>query len=245
MTPWPAAVRWCRWCRWWRRCFRHGWNGLIEAAAGCGQLVHQADQINMGWFTRDTETPAMNGTLTPDEKAALHKLEAAVEAGVTASNTVLAAGKALHEIRSRQLFRDTAATWEEYVTIRFKITRRRCDQMISYAGVRDALEETGTWVPELSEKAARPLVGLSADTITEIVTEAAGSPEGVTAGSIRKAASSRRKKKTLKVPRPVRLKVPGAVVEIAFNAKAAAGGFNVEAALAAAVEAYRRKAEAA
>jgi hypothetical protein len=215
-------------------------------AARCGELVDQADEPDMGWFsTKGTEATSMAGTLTADEQAALTRLEAAVEAGVTASNTVLAAGKALHEIRTRQLFRDTAATWEEYVTTRFKITRRRCDQMVSYAGLRMTLEETGTQVPELSEKAARPLVGLSADTITEIVTEAAGSPEGVTAGTIRKAASRRRKAKALKVPRPVRLKVPGAVVEIAFNAKAAAGGFNVEAALLAAVEAFRRKAEAA
>jgi len=204
-----------------------------------------ADQIDMGWFTRDTEADAMKGTLTADELAALSRLEAAVEAGVTASNTVLVAGKALHEIRTRQLFRDTAATWEEYVTTRFKITRRRCDQMVAYAGLRDVLDETGTRVPEMSEKASRPLVGLSPDTISEIVTEAAGSPEGVTASSIRKAASRRRKAKALKVPRPVRLKVPGAVVEIAFNAKAAAGGFNVEAALVAAVEAFRRKSEAA
>ena len=187
----------------------------------------------------------MKGTLTADEQEALTRLEAAVEAGVTASNTVLVAGKALHEIRTRQLFRDTAATWEEYVTTRFKITRRRCDQMVAYAGLRDVLDETGTRVPEMSEKASRPLVGLSPDTISEIVTEAAGSPEGVTASSIRKAASRRRKAKALKVPRPVRLKVPGAVVEIAFNAKAAAGGFNVEAALVAAVEAFRRKSEAA
>jgi hypothetical protein len=94
----------------------------------------------------------------------------------------------------------------------------------------------------MSEKAARPLVGLSPETMSEIVQEAAGSPEGVTAGSIRKAASKRRKAKAVKVPRPVRLRVPGAVVEIAFNAKAAAGGFNVVDVLQAALDTARRQA---
>lgn len=187
----------------------------------------------------------MNGTLTPDEKAALQKLEAAVEAGVTATLTVLEAGKALGEIRTRQLYRDSAGTWDDYVQSRFKITRRRADQLVAFAGVKAALDETGTRVPEISEKASRPLVGLAPDTMAEIVAEAAGSPEGVTAGSIRKAAAKRKKAKAVKVPRPIRLKVPGAVVEIAFNGKAAATGFNVEEALAAAIDTYRRKAEAA
>jgi hypothetical protein len=193
----------------------------------------------MGWFARTEET--MAGTLTEAERIALSRLEATVAAGVTASNAVLEAGKALNEIRSRQLYRD-AGTWEQYVESRFRISRRRADQMVSYAGVKAALDETGTRVPEMSEKAARPLVGLSSDTITEIVTEAAGSPEGVTAGSIRKAASRRKAKAKVRVPRPVRLKVPGAVVEIAFNAKGAASGFSVEAALQAALDAARRQA---
>lgn len=187
----------------------------------------------------------MKGTLTADERIALNRLEAAVEAGVHATVAMVEAGKALAEIRNRQLYRDTAASWEKYVTDRFRMTRRRADQVIAFAGLKASLEETGTVVPVLSERASRPLVGLSADTVSEIVQEAAGSPEGVTAGSIRKAASKRRKTKAAKVPRPIRLKVPGAVVEVAFNAKASAGGFNVEAALSAALDAVRRQAEAA
>ncbi len=187
----------------------------------------------------------MKGTLTADERIALARLEAAVEAGVQATMTVLEAGKALLEIRSRQLFRDSAATWEEYVLNRFKITKRRADQLVAFAGVKASLDEMGTRVPEMSEKAARPLVGLSPETVNEIVQEAAGSPEGVTAGSIRKAASKRRKASKVRVPRPVRFRVPGAVIEVAFNAKAAAGGFDVEAALVAALDAARRQADAA
>jgi hypothetical protein len=212
-------------------------------AAGCGRLVDQADANGMGWFTRATED-AMQGTLSETEKVTLSRLEATVEAGVTASLAVLEAGKALGEIRQRQLYRDSG-TWDQYVETRFRISRRRADQMIAFAGVKATLDEMGTRVPEMSEKAARPLVGLSPDTITEIVTEAASSPEGVTAGSIRKAAAKRKAKAKVRVPRPIRLKVPGAIVEVAFNAKGSANGFDVQAALEAAIEAARRKAEAA
>ena len=93
-------------------------------AAGCGELVGQADQIIMGWFARTTED-AMKGTLTEAERMMLSRLEATVEAGVTATLAVIDAGKALAQIRDRQLFRDVAATWEDYVETRFRMTRRR------------------------------------------------------------------------------------------------------------------------
>lgn len=199
----------------------------------------------MGWFNRTTTEAAMKGTLTADERIALTRLEAAVDAGVQATMTVLEAGKALSEIRSRQLYRDTSSTWDSYVKGRFKITRRRADQLVSFAGVKAALDELGTQVPEISEKAARPLVGLPQDAVAQVIAEASESAEGVTAGSIRKAASKRRGKKALKIPRPVRLKVPGAVIEIALNRKGVLAGVTVEAALEAALDACRQQAEAA
>lgn len=184
-------------------------------------------------------------TLTADERAVLTRLEATVEAGVKATLTVLEAGKALSEIRTRQLYRDSADSWETYVDRRFQITKRRADQMIAFAGVKATLEEMGTRVPEMSEKAARTLVGLPADELRVVVAEAAAAPGGVTAGTLRKAAA-KRKAKAAKVPRPVRLKVPGAIVQVAINAKGAKAGVNVEAALLAAIEAVRRQsAEAA
>jgi hypothetical protein len=213
--------------------------------AGCGGLVGQADQIDMGWFTRTTED-AMKGTLTEAERIMLSKLEATVESGVQASLAVIDAGKALAQIRDRQLFRDVAATWEDYVEARFRMTRRRADQLIAFAGVKAALEETGTRVPEMSEKAARPLVGLSADTITEIVTEAAGSPEGVTASSIKKAAAKRKKSKAVKVAKPQRFKVAGAIVQVVFNKKGTGSAIDaLSAALRQAEADLERQAEAA
>ncbi len=249
VTPWRPAVRWWRWCGWWRPCFRHGWHGLIESVVSCGRLAHQADQIVMGWFTRDTEAEAMSGTLTADETIALHRLEAAVEAGVQATLTVLEAGKALAEIRTRQLFRDSAGSWDEYVSSRFKITRRRADQMVSFAGVQEAIEavstKTGTAVPVLSERASRPLVGLPSEVVAEVVAEAAESPEGVTAGSIRKAAAKRKKAKA-KAARPRRFKVAGAVVMVTFNRKSNGSVLDaLTAAMRQAEDELERQAEAA
>lgn len=153
-------------------------------------------------------------TLTADEKAALARLERTVEAGVSATLVVLDAGKALAEIRSRQLYRDSASSWDSYVEERFRISKRRADQMIAFAGVKAALEEMGTAVPNFSERAARPLVGLSPETINEVVAEAAATPDGVTPASIRKAAGRR---KASRAARPRRFKVPGAVVVVTFN----------------------------
>lgn len=186
-------------------------------------------------------------TLTADEKAALVRLERTVEAGVQASLTVLEAGKALGEIRRRQLFRDSAGSWEEYVSNRFRITKRRADQMVAFAGVQEAVEEVsskmGTPVPVLSELASRPLVGLEPDELAEVLSEAAGEAEGMTAGSIKRAAGKRKKTKA-KAPRPRRFKIPGGVVMVTFNRKS--DGNVIEALLAAMRQAESdRPAEAA
>ena len=98
----------------------------------------------------------------------------------------------------------------------------------------------------MSEKAARPLVGLSADTITEIVTEAAGSPEGVTASSIKAAAAKRKKPKAVRVAKPRRFKVAGAIVQVVFNRKGTGSAIDaLAAALRQAELELERQAEAA
>jgi hypothetical protein len=175
-----------------------------------------ADQIDMGWFNRAAEEGPM---LTADERAALNRLEATVTAGINSVMAMIEAGKALAEIRDRQLYRASAASWETYVSERFRITKRRADQVIAFAGVHDALEEMGTAVPKISERAVRPLVGLDQEQLKAVVAEAAEGGE-ITPASIRKAASRRKgKAKAAKAPRPRRFKVPGAVVQINFNTK--------------------------
>lgn len=157
--------------------------------------------------------------LTAEEQLALARLEAKVSAGIGSVMAMIEAGKALAEIRRRQLYRATAASWDAYVESKFQTTRRRADQIIAFAGVHDVLEETGTRVPGLSEKAARPLAGLPADELKAVVAEAAEEGE-VTPATLRKAALRRKGKAKAKVPRPRRFKVPGAVVVVTFNRKA-------------------------
>lgn len=188
-------------------------------------------------------------TLTPDEQAALIRLEKTVQAGVTVTMTMLDAGKALAEIRSRQLYRDANPSWEDYVQSRFRITKRRADQMISFASVSEALEdahrEMGTAVPIFSERAARPLAGMSPEAIREVVAEAAAEPAGVTSETIRKAAR-RRKTKASKAHKPRRFKVPGAVVVVSWNRRGNGAVIDaLAAALRQAEDDLERQAEAA
>jgi len=153
--------------------------------------------------------------LTHDEQLALNSLEAKVTAGIGSVVAMIEAGKALAEIRRRQLYRATAGSWEAYVDARFQITKRRCDQMIAFAGVHDALDELGTPVPSLSEKAARPLAGLPADQLAAVVAEAAEEGE-ITPATLRKAAGRRK----AKAARPVRFRVPGWIIVATPNRKA-------------------------
>jgi hypothetical protein len=173
----------------------------------------------MGWFNRTEGTMA---TLTYDERKLFDRLDQAVALGTKAAKVVIEAGRALGTIRDQQLYRDVAGTWENYLE-RHGLTRRRADQMVAAATTWDAVSETishktGTAVPTLSERAIRPLVGMDADAAAEAVIEAAGTTEGITPATIRKAAA-KRKPKAAKVARPRRFKVAGATVEIVFNRK--------------------------
>lgn len=185
-------------------------------ATGCDRPAPLVDHEGMGWFTKTDEGRKV-GTLTEQERAQLASLEAKVSEGVGAALAMIEAGKALATIRERQLFRDTAASWDDYISARFRITKRRADQMIAFSSVSDAVGPDVT----ISEKAARPLVGMPAETIRAVVAEAAASPQGVTTASIREAAAKRKPKPAkAKAFKPRRFKVPGAVVTIEWNRKA-------------------------
>ena len=160
--------------------------------------------------------------MTPEDRRDFTRFDEAVSLAARAAKVVIDGGRALKAIRDRELYRAVAATWDEYLK-RHGLTRRRADQLVAAAGVLDAVSERvqtelGTVVPDLTERAIRPLVGMDADEAAEAVIEAAGDPAGITPATIRKAVS-RRKAKAAKVPRPRRFKVPGAVVVVTFNRK--------------------------
>jgi len=177
----------------------------------------------MGWLwnTAAAETKDMAGP-TPEDRTEFARLNEAVGLAAKATKAIIEGGRALRVIREKQLYRVVTETWESYLSLH-GLTRRRADQLVAAAGVLDAVSdkvkaELGTVVPDLSERALRPLVGMDADQAAEVVIEAARSEDGITPATIRKAAG-RRKAKASKVPRPRRFKVPGGIVTIEWNRK--------------------------
>jgi hypothetical protein len=196
-------------------------------------------------FASRTEPVA---TLSSEEKREFVKLDEAVGLGAKAAKVLLTAGAALVRIRDAPLYRDVSSTWEKYLS-RHELTSRRANQMIAAAAALEAVEavakETGTTVPDLTERALRPLAGLPVEEAKAAIREASADG-GLSPRSIAKSAAKRKAKgaKKMSIPRPVRLKLPGGIVVIEVNRKGAASGVTVEALLASAVEALRRQAAA-
>jgi hypothetical protein len=219
--PALAVVRSCRWWRWSRRPIRHRWHRLTSTEAACRRPADPADLDDMGWLWNDTGKAE---DMTPEDRRDFTRLDEAVSMAARAAKVIIEGGRALKAIRDRQLYRVAGVgTWDEYLG-RHGLTRRRADQLVSAAGVLEAVAErvqaeTGTAVPDLTERAVRPLVGLDPDQAVEVMVEAAGDPAGITPATIRKAAGRRRKAKAAKVPRPRRYRVPGAIVAVTFNRK--------------------------
>jgi hypothetical protein len=186
--------------------------------------------------------------LTAAEEKQLASLEQAIGEGMAATERVTRAGQALAEIRSKQLFRGRFDSFSTYCLARWNLTPRRCNQLVQFAGLQALLEEVsaemGTRVPTLSEPASRPLSGLPPEEAREALLEAASSPEGVTAATVRAAAAKRKKGRQPAIPRPWRTKVPGATVLVTFNGKAVAAGATTVVVLEKALAEARLQAEA-
>jgi hypothetical protein len=178
-----------------------------------------ADLDGMGW---PWQTAEKDNDMTPEDRRDFNRFDEAVGLAARAAKVVIDGGRALKAIRDRQLYRAVAETWEAYLE-RHGLTRRRADQLVAAAGVLDAVservkDEIGTAVPDLSERALRPLISMDADQAVEVMVEAAGDPAGITPATIRKAAGRRAKAK-VKAYRPRRYKVPGGIVTVEWNRK--------------------------
>ena len=179
-------------------------------------------------------------TLTYAEQQEFERLDTAVGMAARAANVIEAGGAALARIKAGQLFRDVAATWEEYLE-RHSISVRRADQIVAAFKIQTHISsKSGTAVPVFSERAIRPLVSLAEADVVEVIDEAAAMAGGITPKSLRIAAN-RRKDKAGKLPRATRIKIPGWNIVATPNRAAAAGGFDVAAALDVAAAAQRRK----
>ena len=173
------------------------------------------------FFGRETKV----ATLTYSEQVEFDALDQAVGMACKAADVVEKGAAALTRIRDGQLWRDVANSWDDYLT-RHSISARRANQIIHAFKIKNEFsEKTGTAVPELTERSFRPMAGMTTDEAVETLSIAAADAEGITPASIRRAVTQK-KSKGVKVPRAVRVPVPGAIIVIEWNRKGVATGFD-------------------
>ena len=184
-------------------------------------------------------------TLSHAEQVEFNALDQAVGMACLAATVVEKGAAALTRIRDGQLWRDVANSWDDYLT-RHSLSARRANQIIHAFKIKtDFSEKTGTVVPELSERSMRPMAGMTTDEAVETLSIAAADAEGITPASIRRAVSQK-KSKGVKVPKSVRMPVPGAIVIVEWNRKGAATGFDeIEAMKKAIILRQKRRGDAA
>ena len=164
-------------------------------------------------------------TLSHAEQVEFNALDQAVGMACLAATVVEKGAAALTRIRDGQLWRDVAHSWDDYLT-RHSLSARRANQIIHAFKIKTEFSgKTGTVVPELSERSMRPMAGMTTDEAVETLSIAAADAEGITPASIRRAVSQK-KSKGVKVPKSVRMPVPGAIIVIEWNRKGVTTGFD-------------------
>ncbi len=188
--------------------------------------------------------------LTPSELSRLDQLRQRIRDGI---DGWVAAGEALKEVRDRQLFRQTAPTFEVWAATEFRLSGRRLNQLIdaamTWGDIATELPAAAAAGPPRTEKVLRELRQLPeqdrAPAYAEAMELAAATstadeptpPDTRTVAEVvrrRKAASGRKV-----TPKPLRFRVPGAIVTVAWNAK---GDGDAVAALRAALDQLSRSA---
>jgi hypothetical protein len=160
-------------------------------------------------------------SMSVEDRQLRDSAEAAVEKGLKAVTAVRDAGRALHTLKTRDLWRDTADSWEAYVQQRFSISPRRALQLVEFArfseAVATAIGTTGTEVT-LTERALRPLADVPDGEVSDAIREAVAASGGgePTPSAIRKAAAKRKKTKGRKAkpPKGRTIRVAGAKITI-------------------------------
>jgi hypothetical protein len=162
--------------------------------------------------------------LTPEEQGQLDLCITTVKAGCAA---FAKAGTALAAIKARQLYRASHDSFEAFCEHHFGLTARRVNQLIESAAVCQELAKhiPGAPLPKV-EAEARALTGLTPAAAVEVWKEAVevASPGTPSTAVVKKIADKKRpKKKASKAAKPIRFKVPGAVVVVIPNKKAWSG----------------------
>jgi hypothetical protein len=146
----------------------------------------------------------------PDPGPTLQELEDRIATGL---GTVERVGLALMEIKSRRLYKDRYATFEAYLTDRWKMSLAYAQKLVEAASVCQELRSAGLPAPT-RESHTRELRKVPTDkrseAWTETLTAAGGNPEAVTAELVAAVATKHRTKKARrKAPRTIVLKGKG------------------------------------
>lgn len=168
----------------------------------------------MAWFTRLQEFFTVESPEVRRERAErLEALAAIVSAHVRDYATV---GQALAEIQSRELYKITHATFEEFVETRWQMSKAHAYRLIKAAETISRLSPRGD---KPTERMLRPLTSLPPAEQIAAYEEAENDAgdEPLTLDHIERAASKRKPGKARKqkaTPKPTRLRVPGANITI-------------------------------
>lgn len=149
-----------------------------------------------------------------ERRRRLQELTATAKRGLVAYAET---GAALESIRTEELWRLTAPTWESWCHQELGIGPRRVEQLIEAAKTFATFTKAGVSPPS-TERVARELAGLPTDAAIAVwqeATEAAGDKEP-TATLVAKAAAKRKPKKKNRraVAKPATFKAPGANVRV-------------------------------
>lgn len=173
-----------------------------------------------------------------ERRRRLQELTATAKRGLAAYAET---GAALESIRTEELWRLAAPTWDSWCHQELRLSARRVEQLIEAARTFNTFSAAGI-APPSTERVARELAGLPADAAIAVwqeATEVAGDKEP-TAAVVAKAAAKRKPKKKNRRPvsRPATFKVPGANVKVTPRRN---GFISMVAALEHALELARRR----
>lgn len=149
-----------------------------------------------------------------ERRRRLQELTATAKRGIAAW---VETGVALESIRTEELWRLAAPTWDHWCQQELGIGARRVEQLIEAARTFKKFTDAGI-APPATERVARELSGLPTDAAIAVwqeATAAAGDKEP-TAELVAKAAAKRKPKKKNRraVAKPATFKVPGANVRV-------------------------------
>jgi len=161
--------------------------------------------------------------MTESEVELRIKLETIADRGLRAVSALRDCGAALEELKTKDLWRDSHDSWQDYVFARFKITASRAHQLIEFATITTALTKkvSTTVLNSLTERQMRPLTSVPAAELPGVLDSVVLAADGakitpkIISSAVKTAASTRTKKRRPSgVPKPIVVRIGGAKITI-------------------------------